>query len=325
VILRNPPQARYKGTVLYLDPLMAKAALGLLTLPLGILLVACGSSPINRTGAVGNSYLTDPTYTPSPTNPYSGIGLALSNTNGSLSGNVTTYLVADQLPCTTLAFDLPATGTIDGANHLNLTATDGIVSFALTATLAGDGTSFSNARYQVSGAEAYPMTSASLLQSPRSSATSPTCGGALVGQLMPALGSYSGTLTASSGAIVDADITLQQSPTPLPGASKPAPAIITQGREYVFVSGFTVTGSMTLTDSVCGVTSASIQPKEGYLFGNDLVVEFDTNTTYKTGASLAFRIDPTSGSLILVPGIFIQEYNQACSIPYIAGQLNRQS
>jgi hypothetical protein len=37
---------------------------------------------------------------------------------------------------------------------------------------------------------------------------------------------------------------------------------------------------------------------------NYLVVEFDTNTTYKTGASLAFRIDPASGALTLVPGDF---------------------
>ena len=95
-------------------------------------------------------------------------------------------------------------------------------------------------------------------------------------------------------------------------------------RELIYPSGFSVTGTISLTYSVCGVTSASIQPKEGFLTGNYLVVEFDTNTTYKTGATLAFSIDAASGALTLVPGDFIKEYNGNCFIPYVAGNLARQ-
>jgi hypothetical protein len=303
--------------------------LGLLPLPLAVLLVACGSSSQSVASAIGgNSYLTDPAYAPNPTNPISGVGLALVDTKGSLSGNVTTYLVGDQPSCVSLAFDLPATGRIDETNHLALTATDGIVSFDLTATVNGANNSFPNAHYTVSGAEAYPTAStrayAGLLEQPQSSAAPSSCTGTLKGQLFPALGSYSGTLTASNGTQVDAAITLEQSTIPYAGSSAPAAAIITQGREYMYASGFAVNGAISLKNSVCGVTSASIQPREGYLLGNYLVVEFDTDTTYKTGASLAFSIDPTSGALTLVPGIFIQEYNANCFVPYIAGNLTRQ-
>jgi hypothetical protein len=308
---------------------MAKITLGLLTLPLAILMVACGSSSHSIGSAIGgNSYLTDPAFTPNPTNPISGVGLALVETNGALSGNVTTYLVEDQLPCVSLAFDLPASGRIDGANHLTLTATDGIVSFDLTATVNRTNNSFSNAQYTVSGAEAYPTTSTKagggLLEQPQSSSAPASCAGTLKGQLFPALGSYSGTLTASNGTQVQAAITLEQSTTPYAPSSGPGPSIITQGREYMYASGFAVNGAIALKNSACGVTSASIQPREGYLFGNYLVVEFDTDTTYKTGASLAFSIDPTSGALTLVPGIFIQEYHANCFVPYIAGNLTRQ-
>jgi hypothetical protein len=306
--------------------LLTKITLGLLTLPLAILLVACGSSSQSAIG--GNSYLTDPAYTPNPTNPISGVGLALVDTNGSIPGNVTPYLVGDQSSCVSLAFALPAAGRIDGANHLTLTATDGIVSFDLTATVNRTNNSFSNARYTVSGAEAYPTTptkaGAGLLEQPQSSAAPSSCAGTLKGKLLPALGSYSGTLTASIGTQMQATITLEQSTTPYAASSGPGPSIITQGREYMYASGFAVNGAITLKNSACGVTSATIQPREGYLFGNYLVVEFDTDTTYKTGASLAFSIDPTSGALTLVPGIFIQEYNANCFVPYIAGNLTRQ-
>lgn len=137
------------------------------------------------------------------------------------------------------------------------------------------------------------------------------------------LGNYSGAFSAGGGTVVHADITLQQSQTPYSGFGF-GPSIIIQGREPIYPSGFSVSGNIALKNSVCGVTKASVQPKEGYLFGNYLVVEFDTDTTYKTGVALAFSIDPASGNLTLVPGDFIQEYNGSCSILYVAGNLTRQ-
>jgi hypothetical protein len=295
---------------------------------LGTLLVACGSSSQSSgpgPGIGGNWYATDPSYTPNSPNPISGVGFALADANGKLSGNVTTYLVGTQVACDSLAFKLPATGTIDGENHLNRTATNGIVSFELTSTLDSGRTTFSDGSYTVSGQEAYPTTAFTApFEEARPSATPSSCSGSLQGQLLPTLGNYAGTLTASNAIQVDASVAIQQSATPFAGPAS-LPSIITQGREYIYPGGFSVSGSITLTNSVCGVTSASIQPKEGYLFGNYLVVEFDTNTTYKTGASLAFRIDPASGALILVLGDFIQEYNGSCSMPYVAGNLARQA
>jgi hypothetical protein len=307
---------------------MAKVLWRVLALPLGILIAACGSSSPSSgpgSGIGGNWYATDPSYAPNPANPISGVGLALADVEGKLSGNVTTYLVGTQVACNSLAFELPATGTIDMDNHLNLTATDGIVSFELTSTLDSGRTTFSDGSYTVRGQEAYPTTAfTALFEQARPSATPSSCGGTLQGQRLPALGNYSGTLMASNGIQVDASVAIQQSATPYAGPQS-GPSIITQGREYIYPGGFSVTGTITLTNSVCGVTTASIQPKEGYLFGNYLVVEFDTNTTYKTGASLAFRIDPVSGALILVPGDLIQEYNGSCSMPYVAGNLARRA
>jgi hypothetical protein len=306
---------------------MAKTSWGMLTIPLGTLLVACGSSSQSwgpGSGIGGNWHATDPSYASNPTNPVSGVGLALADANGKLSGNVTTYLVGTQVACDSLAFKLPATGTIDGENHLNLTATNGIVSFELTSTLDSGRTTFSGS-YRVSGQEAHPaMAFTASFEEARPSATPSSCSGTLQGQLLPPLGNYSGTLTANDGIQVDATVAIEQSATPYSGPAS-GPSIITQGRVYIYPGGFSVSGSITLTNSVCGVTSASIQPNEGYLFGNYLVVEFDTNTTYKTGASLAFRIDPASGALILVPGDFIQEYNGNCFVPYVAGNLARQA
>jgi hypothetical protein len=293
------------------------------------LLLACNSSS-QSTGTAhtinGNWYATAPAYTPSPANPISGVGFALAENNGSLKGNVTTYLVSAQLPCVSLAFDLPASGTIDEANHLSVTATDGIVLFTFDGTLGTAGDSFSDGSYTVSGQEAYPTTvgfGANPIE--RVSTATSSCSATLNGQLLASLGNYQGTLTAGNGTQVDASISLQQSATPYAGSSTFGPSIITQGREYIYPSGFAVNGSITLKNSACGVTSASIQPKEGFLFGNYLVVEFDTNTTYKTGTALAFSIDPTSGGLTLVPGDFIQEYNGSCYMPYVAGNLIRQT
>jgi hypothetical protein len=313
----------------HLDPFIQKVWLGTLSLLPGILLAGCGSSSQLGPGPdiSGNWYATDPLYTPTPTNPISGVGFALVDDNGSLSGNVTTYLLGNETPCDSLGFALLATGSIDAANQLKLMATDGIVSFSFQATLDSTRHFFTNGNYTVSGNEAYPMSNearagifaqASVLNAP------PSCSGMLKGQLFPALGNYSGTLTASNGDLVDATVSLQQSTTPYNRSSGPGPSIITQGEEYVYASGFAVNGSISLKDSACGVTSGTIQPKEAYLFGNYLVDEFDTNTTYKTGVALAFSIDPASGALTLTPNPTVAEYNGNCFIPYVAGKLTPQ-
>lgn len=275
-----------------------------LNFALGAVLVACSSAGTPQ-GISGNWYTTDPSYTPSQAFSISGVGFALVETNGSLSGNVTAYLVSTQLPCVSLAFYLPASGTRDQANYINLTATDGIVSFKFAGNLNAARNSFSNGNYIIAGDEAYPrLLGATPFETPSTSQSS--CSATLNGQRLPPLGSYLGTLIADNGAQVDASMSLQQAPTPYTG-SRFGPAIIVQGRSYIYPSGFAVNGSITLHNSVCGVTSASIQPKEGFLFGNYLVVEFDTDKTYTTGAAVAFSIDPSSGASTLVPGDLIQE------------------
>lgn len=311
---------------LHLDLFIQRVWLGTLALLPGILLAGCGSPSQLGPGAdiSGNWYATDPLYTPTPTNPISGVGLALVDDNGSLSGNVTTYLLGNQTPCDSLGFALPATGSIDAANHLKLMATDGIVSFSFQATLDRTRHFFNNGNYTVSGNEAYPMSmvaKAGMFEQAFVSNAPASCTGTLKGQLFPALGNYSGTLAASNGDLVDATVSLQQSTTPYNRSSGPGPSIITQGNEYVYASGFAVNGSISLKNSACGVTSGTIQPKEAYLFGNYLVDEFDMNTTYKTGVGLAFSIDPASGSLTLVPNPTVEEYNGNCFIPYVAGKL----
>jgi hypothetical protein len=309
--------------------LVQRIWLGALALAPGILLAACSSSSQMGTTTPdisGNWYATEAAYTPTPTNPISGVGFALVENNQSLSGNVTTYLLGNQTPCNSLAFALPASGSIDAANHVSLMATDGMVSFVFKATLDSTKHFFTNGSYAVSGTEAYPMSTAAragIFEVP--SSTPPPCTGTLSSQFLPALGNYSGTLAASNGDQVDASVALQQSTTPYNRSSGPGPSIIIQGKESIYASGFTVNGSISLKNSACGVTSASIQPREGYLFGNYLVVEFDTNTTYKTGVALAFSIDPASGALTLVPNEYIEEYNGNCSVPYVAGKLTRQS
>lgn len=116
-------------------------------------------------------------------------------------------------------------------------------------------------------------------------------------------------------------ITLQQAATPYVYSTSSNPAFIVQGREIVRPGGFAVTGTMALTNSMCGATTASVQAKEGYIYGNYLPVEFDTDTSYKTGFAGVFKIDPSTKSLVLIYGF---EYKGSCSTSYGGETLPKQ-
>lgn len=231
--------------------------------------------------------------------------------------------------CSNLAYDLPATGSIDGSNRLTMTASDGKVSFSMSATISSDGTSFSNAAYKLSGSEAYPAITPAVNRGTGRGAASPaqqcaSYSGILNGKLLPVSGNYTGTLTAANGATVAASISLQQASLPYGATAAAAPAFIVQGHEQIWPGGFALSGTMTLTNSVCGVTTATIQAQEGYVYGNYLIAEFDTDATYKTGAALLFSVNSSTGSLTLIPGASVFEYNGTCGMRYSAGTLAKQ-
>lgn len=118
------------------------------------------SSTTKVTGAAsnvsGNWYATDLTAVQSSEYPINEVGIDLIDQKGVVTGNVTPHLVGYNFGvCSNVAYNLPVTGTIDDSNHLTLTATDGAVSFKLTADVNSDGTSFSNASYTLTGSEAY--------------------------------------------------------------------------------------------------------------------------------------------------------------------------
>jgi hypothetical protein len=138
-----------------------------------------------------------------PTTPISGVGFALVDDDGKLSGNVTTYLRVSQTACGSLAFALSATGSIDAGNRVVLAATDGIVSFIFDGALDSTRRFFSNSNYTVTGSEAYPLR-ARLFQPTVPLSTQYSCAGTLKGQLLPALGTYSGILETSNGGQVEA-------------------------------------------------------------------------------------------------------------------------
>src|ERR1700761_801887 len=164
---------------------MSRRFLNLCLLPSGLfamMIAGCGSSPSIQ----GNWYVTDPNYTPTAASPISGVGLALMQQGQSLTGNVTTYLVSNGLACNSLGFLLPATGTIDGSNHVNLTASDGIIQFQFAGVLNGSRTAFTNATYTVMGEEAYPQGAGGIIGHLQKNATAPpSCSGTLKGSLVP--------------------------------------------------------------------------------------------------------------------------------------------
>src|ERR1700722_299905 len=132
-------------------PFLQRIGLGTFALASGMWVSACGAGP--QIG--GNWYAADPHYTPDPATPISGVGFALVDDNGKLSGNVTTYLRVSQTACGSLAFALSATGSIDAGNRVALAATDGIVSFIFDGTLDSTRRFFTNGNDTVSGSEAY--------------------------------------------------------------------------------------------------------------------------------------------------------------------------
>jgi hypothetical protein len=145
--------------------------------------------------------------------------------------------------------------------------------------------------------------------------------------MAPVNASYVGTLATTRGANVLVSLTMHQDTIPLPGMSLGTqPGIITHGNMVFLVGGFTVTGTMQLTPSVCGVTKAKIQPWNGYVWGTVLQIEFDTDSTYHHGATFDTYIDPTTGALDVVSGgVYALDAARFCTADFApGGTLTRQ-
>ena len=303
------------------------------TLPRGIALLACAALPACGDSSVasnppkdisGNWYFYD-SAAPPAAGQLAQIGAALRSVNGRVTGNATVALPGGPGQCGSFGLDLPLTGTVDDRGHVALFATDSVDSLSLNAKLDAeriDGT------YRAEGLEAYPL----IVPVDASIAAQATCtvdAGTLIGVLMePVNATYAGALTTSSGAAVQVQLTTHQDTLPVVGGwgnpHTAGPAYILHGQTYFLVGGFFVTGTMQLPSPVCGVTTATIQPKEGYVWGTVLQIEFDSDTTYSQGGTFATFIDP-SGHTLNVIGATIYNDKQApfCQVD-LSGTLTRQ-
>ena len=285
-------------------------------------LSACGdasSGPVPVQAINGNWYLTDASAPPGP-GQLNQIGAALRVQHGTVTGNATVAISDASGQCSSYGLDLPLTGSVGANGHLSLSATDNVDTLALSATLDAEHSAFANGRYRAIGIEAYPQTSAA--QGP---CTTPT--GRLNGILMPPVNaSYVGVLTTTRGAHIQVSLTTHQDTIPLAGILNPRPALITHGNMVFLVGGFAVTGTMHLATSVCGVTTGTIQPQNGYVWGTVLQIEFDTDSTYRRGATFATYIDPTTGALSIVGGrVYAVDSAQYCAADFVpGGTLTRQ-
>lgn len=290
-----------------------------------IAVVACGDS-VTGGGTVpgnasGNWYLYDPSAPPVP-GQFSQIGAALAVHDGVVTGNAMVAISSDSGQCSSYGQDLPLTGTLDGHGNLAVRATDNVDTLSLSATLAANDMSFANGAYRASGQEAYPQDAPAQLP-----CTTPS--GKLNGTLMqPVNAIYGGTLNSSTGP-VQVRLTLHQDTIPVEGGwSNPhdaRSAIILRGHIAFLVGGFFVTGTMQLTPSVCGVSTATIQPKVGYVWGTVLQIEFDTDTTYRHGAWFANFIDPKTGAITVANDtVYSDSASSLCTAYLGAGTLTRQ-
>jgi hypothetical protein len=77
---------------------------------------------------------------------------------------------------------------------------------------------------------------------------------------------------------------------------------------------------MQLTNSVCGVTTGTIQPQNGYVWGTVFQIEFDTDSTWRRGATFEAYIDPRTGSLTVVGGrLYANDSTQSCAADLVPG------
>lgn len=279
---------------------------------------ACGDAAAPGLAPVqpisGNWYLTDAAAPPSP-GQLNEIGVALHVRNGTVTGNATVAISDASGQCASYGLDLPLTGSVDAKGHLMLDATDNIDTLSLSAMLAADHAALASGSYRATGLEAYPQTSPA--QSP-----CVTPSGKLHGVLMsPVNASYTGTLQTIGGASVLVSLTTHQDTMPLPGMSNPTePAIVTHGNMVFLAGGFPVTGTMTLSSSVCGVTTGKIQPRNGYVWGTVLQIEFDTDTNAGKGAKFDTYIDPTTGALNVVSGgLYASDSATPCMADFVPG------
>jgi hypothetical protein len=287
-----------------------------------VVAAACGSDSgvgVRPPGNIsGNWYFIDPSAPPAA-GQINEIGAGLLVKNGIVTGNATVAITNDNGQCSSFGLDLPMTGTAD-SGRLSLRATDSTVTLTVKANLGADDTSFVDGSYSAAGAEAYPLFARNQL--PCSTAT-----GKLNGFLMPPVNAtYSGTLT-NGATSVQVRLVTEQDTVPITGPwNNPQPAIILRGHTNFLVGGFFVTGTMQLTSPACGTITGIVQPEDGYVWGTVLQVEFDADTTYKSGAVFSTLIDPETGALTVVNA---SVYNndgtpQACYVFDLTGTLARE-
>lgn len=217
--------------------------------------------------------------------------------------------------CASYGLDLPLSGSVDAKGRLVLDATDDIDTLSLSAILDSTHSALAGGSYKAIGLEAYPQTSPA--QGPCA-----TPSGRLDGVHMPSVtASYVGTLRTTKGADVVVRLMTHQDTIPLAGMwNGPKPALITHGNMVFLFGGFAVTGTMQLTNSVCGITTGTIQPQNGYVWGTVLQIEFDTDSTYHTGATFDTYIDPATGVLSVVSGgLYDIELTKPCSADFVPG------
>lgn len=284
---------------------------------------ACGDASGVQTAPVqtisGNWYLTDASAPPSP-GQLNEIGMALHVQNGIVTGNATVAISDASGQCSSYGLDLTLSGSVDTKGRLVLGATDNVDTLSLSAILDPTHSALASGSYHAVGLEAYPQTAP-----PQTACATPS--GKLDGVLMsPVTASYVGVLRTTEGANVRVSLTTQQDTVPLAGMSYALPAIVTHGNTVFLVGGFAVTGTMQLSSSACGVTTGRIQPRNGYVWGTVLQIEFDTDSTYRKGATFDTYIDPTTGALSVVSGgIYAVDSTSFCSAHFVpGGTLTRQ-
>jgi hypothetical protein len=285
-------------------------------------LAACGESGVG-TGAIGNIsgnwYLIDPSAPPAA-GQVNEIGLALHVSAGNITGNATVAITTAG-HCNAYGQELPLTGTIDDQGHLTLFATDHVDSLTVSATLTAGGTAFVNGSYRATGTEGDPL--------PGGGAPCKTAAGKLNGYLLqPINATYTGALTNGDGASVQVSVTPQQDTVPLTGPWDPPPvesAYIMRQVVFFPIGGFFVAGTMQLAQPVCGMTTGTIPPKEGYVWGTVMQIEFETDDTNALSAVFSALVDPRTGNLNVVDAtVYGRGPSGPCSVANLTGTLARQ-
>jgi hypothetical protein len=235
-----------------------------------------GNSPAAPVSAMNGNFSISAT---------SSVTLEVNTFNGGIqtdsAGHVTGILHVQGLlfDCFGLEIDLPLSGTIDSAGHLNATITgSGNQTITLNATVSPDGTSISDGSYSGNG-------------------TAGCAGGdhgAIAGfQVQAFTGTYSGSFSPSPSTTITLALPLVQSST-----------VGSHGTFPVSASTVTVTGG-----AACGFSSATLVPAGSAASGDDLGLILLGSDNFSL---MIFAGTATNGNTSVVQGVAIIDTG-ACS------------